>query len=118
MHFVPIIPQPKTGVEERFEVKGVAAPGAVKPVAGRTSSPPPLVYAHVQQGASEIPQPHLQTHKRRAGDRPETVDQGERRLACRRFQHLPILEELRSLVDRRRHKRRKADPESHIDVEA
>ena len=85
MHLVPIIPQPKTGVEERFEVKGVAAPGAVKPVAGRTSSPPPLVYAHVQQGASEIPQPHLQTHKRRAGDRPETVDQGERRLACRRF---------------------------------
>ncbi|HUX90220.1 MAG TPA: hypothetical protein VMV48_05965 [Gallionellaceae bacterium] len=115
MHLVPIIPQPRVGVEESLEVARTAAVRPVKPVEERTL-PPLLTYAHEQQrsDAGEIVQhPH-----RRVSDRPETADQGERRLACRRFHHLPILEELRSLVDRRRHKRRKTDLEPHIDVEA
>ena len=115
MHLVPIIPQPKTGVEDRLEVKGVAALKAAKPVAERTL-PPLLSYAHEpqRQAAGDV----VRQHNRRVSDRPGMVDQGERRLACRRFQHLPILEELRSLLDRRRHKRRKTDSDQHIDVEA
>lgn len=115
MHLVPIIPQPRVGVEESLEVARTAAVRPVKPVEERTL-PPLLTYAHEQQrpDTGEIMQhPH-----RRVSDRPEMADQGERRLACRRFHHLPILEELRSLVDRRRHKRRKTDLEPHIDVEA
>jgi len=114
MHLVPIIPQPKTGVEDRLEVKGIAALKAAKPVAEHTL--PPLSYAHElqRQAAGDF----VRQHNRRVIDRPGMADQGERRLACRRFQHLPILEELRSLLDRRRHKRRKTDSDQHIDVEA
>ena len=41
----------------------------------------------------------------------------ERRLVCRRIQHLPVLEELRSSVDRRRHSMGSAEFQLHIDEE-
>lgn len=115
MHLVPIIPQPRVGVEESLGVARTAAVRPVKPVEERTL-PPLLTHAHEPQrpDTGEI----VQHHHRRVSDRPETADQGERRLACRRFHHRPILEELRSLLDRRRHKRRATDLEPHIDVEA
>jgi len=40
---------------------------------------------------------------------------GERRTYCRRFEHLPVLEELRSGIDRRQHRQREGDAAEHVD---
>jgi hypothetical protein len=44
--------------------------------------------------------------------------QGERRTYCRRSRHQPVLAELRSGLERRRHNQRAADPTEHVDIEA
>lgn len=44
--------------------------------------------------------------------------QEERRTYCRRFEHLPVLEELRSGIDRRKHKQREGDAAEHVDETA
>jgi hypothetical protein len=41
---------------------------------------------------------------------------GERRIYCRRTEHLPILVELRSGMERRRHNQRSDDITEHVDV--
>jgi hypothetical protein len=108
MQLVPIIPQPKTGVEASLEVTGVAAMKPAKPVQERTL-PPLLSYAKERpvQIANEIKQ-----HKTR-----EVARQTERRIVCRRLHHQPILEELRCAIDRRRHQQRRTDLRLHIDEE-
>ena len=68
----------------------------------------------------------IQSHSQREGE-PEIVEQqerrydqhvyGERRIYCRRIEHLPILIELRSGIERRRHNQREGDVTEHIDVE-
>jgi hypothetical protein len=48
----------------------------------------------------------------------ERNPQGERRTYCRRSRHLPVLAELRSGLERRRHNQRAEDPTEHVDIEA
>ncbi len=59
------------------------------------------VEPHMKQDATraEAGQQHPVGEERRYGPPP----QEERRTYCRRIYHWPVLEELRSLVDRRRH---------------
>lgn len=108
MQLVPIIPQQTFSVEDSLEVKGIAAVKPAKPVEERTL--PPLVThghelpTHASSGISQ--------HEKR-----QLAVQVERRFVCRRIQHLPILEELRSSVDRRRHNLGGADFQLHIDEE-
>lgn len=109
MHLVPIIPQPRVGVEESLEVARTAALKPVKPVEERTL-PPLLNYAH--ELTSPAPTA-INQHEKRQDTHSE-----DRRLVCRRFQHLPILAELRSVIDRRLHKQRSTDIRLHIDEEA
>lgn len=95
MQLVPIIPQPKVGIEESLEVKGIAAVKEAKPVQERTL--PPLVTLPHEATAQVVYEVY--------GDEgPHRTQLRERRLICRRFQHLSIMEELRSVVDRRRHR--------------
>ena len=109
MHLVPIIPRPKTGVEESLAVSGVAVIKPAKPVQERT-----LVlmrsFAHGQplQMISEAARP----------EKAQVSRQAERRIVCRRLHHPTILEALRSSIDRRRHQQRKTDVQLHIDAEA
>lgn len=108
MQFVPIIPRQKISFVREMQVKGITAVKAAKPAQERTL-PPLLSHTHapLQQDAG------LAQHERRK----ETQLQ-ERRLSCRRVRHLPILEELRSAIDRRRHNQRVNDFQLHIDEEA
>lgn len=109
MQLVPIIPQQKFSVEESLEVTGVAAVRPVKPVEERTL--PPLV-SHGHRLPLHTSSDTSQHEKRQV-----TVHE-ERRFVCRRIQHLHVLEELRSSVDRRRHNQRSTDLQLHIDEEA
>jgi hypothetical protein len=106
MQFVPIIPRPRNLLEERLEVKRLAAVKAAKPVQPRTL-PPLVAYAHAAP-----PRDQAQPEERRA------PLQEERRSYCRRITHLPVLEELRSAIYRRKNTQRETDQAEHIDVEA
>lgn len=97
MHLVPIIPRPKTGVEESLAVSGVAVIKPAKPVQERTLVPM----------RSEAARP----------EKAQVSRQAERRIVCRRLHHPTILEALRSSIDRRRHQQRKTDVQLHIDAE-
>jgi len=93
MQLVPIIPQPKVGVEDSLEVQGIAAVKRAKPVQERTL-PPLVTLAH---------EPLSQLVFEVAGEEgPRRIQLPERRIICRRVQHMTILEELRSVIDRRR----------------
>lgn len=94
MQLVPIIPQPRVGIEDSLEVQGVAAVKRAKPVQERTL--PPLVsFPHEQP---------LQLVFEVVGEEgPLRTQLPERRILCRRLRHVTILEELRSVIDRRRH---------------
>lgn len=103
MIIVPGIPLPITEVEDNMGVKALAGVKSAKRVQQRTL--PPLV---VQRRHEETP------------DRTQRHDphiNGERRTYCRRFEHLPVLMELRSAIERRRHKQREVDATEHIDEE-
>lgn len=52
------------------------------------------------------------------GKRHEPRVHGERRIYCRRIEYVPVLIELRSGKDRRRHNQRAGDPMEHVDVNA
>jgi hypothetical protein len=105
MKYVPSLP-PVSGVENRREVSALFAVKPVKRVQPRTL--PPLVI-----------QPHA-THQEAAAEpvrkdeRREPV-QESRRKYCRRVSHQPMLEELRSGLERRRHQQRGSDGTEHID---
>ena len=91
------------------EVKEITGAMPAKPVQERTL-PPLVLQQHVQHeytpGTDEQPE-------RRHLD----VQQEERRTYCRRINHQPVLEELRSSVERRRHNQRGTDMKEHIDEE-
>jgi hypothetical protein len=106
MQFVPIIPRAGKLLENWLEVKRLAAVRPARPVEPRTL-PPLLTPARAGE--------HL---KREDGEERREAQQIERRRYCRRIQHLPILEELRSAVDRRKHSQRGSDQTGHIDEEA
>lgn len=108
MKYVPSLPPPVTGVGAGLEVKALVGIKRVKPVQARTL--PPLVV-----------QPHArhETPAVTAGKEEKRHDphvHGERRIYCRRIEHLPILVELRSGMDRRRHNQRADDITEHVDV--
>jgi hypothetical protein len=106
MQLVPIIPQQKFDAEDKLPVKGIAAVKPAKPVQERTL-PPLLSYGHEPPPGnySEIAQ-----HEKRKPTQPQ-----ERRIASRRVKHTAMPEELRSALDRRRHKQRVTDMQLHID---
>jgi len=108
MQLVPIIPQPKVGVEESLEVQGITAVKRAKPVQERTL--PPLV--------TQSREPPSQLVFEVYGEEgPQRTQLPERRFICRRFHHLSILEELRSAIDRRKRDQRGAGFLLHIDEE-
>lgn len=109
MQLVPIIPQPRVGVEDSLEVQGVAAVKRARPVQERTL--PPLV--------THSPAPPSQVVVEVSGkEGPQRTQLPERRIVCRRLHHFTILEELRSAIDRRKHNLRNANFQLHIDEEA
>jgi len=104
MQIVPIIPQQTTGVTETRDVKGVASVKPVKPLP-ENALPSLLIEEEVTRQVNEV------DHQ----EKRIVSQQDERRLFCRRIQHLPLLEELRSSIDRRRRKQRNTDSLEHID---
>jgi hypothetical protein len=109
MQLVPIIPQPRVGVEDSLEVQGIAAVKRSRPVQERTL--PPLV--------THSPAPPSQVVVEVYGkEGPQRTQLAERRIICRRLHHLSILEELRSAIDRRKHNQRNANFQLHIDEKA
>jgi hypothetical protein len=111
MQFVPINPSQRTFLEDMLEVKRLAAVRAARPVQQRTL-PPLLVLPRAAQQQENLEQESQQQERRHA------VVREERRKYCRRVQHLPVLVELRSAIDRRKNAQRKTDWAEHIDVEA
>jgi hypothetical protein len=107
MKYVPSLP-PVSGVENRREVHALSAVKPVKRVQPRTL--PPLViqpHASHQKAAAESTR---ENEKREAA-------QESRRKYCRRVSHQPMLEELRSGLERRRHQQRGSDDTEHINEE-
>lgn len=110
MKYVPSLPPPITAPADSFGVKALTRVKSVRPVQERTL--PPLVTQ--RHNYSEAPPDTIQHDERRhAEPLPE-----ERRVCCRRINHLPVMEELRSAIERRRHKQRGSDSTEHIDEEA
>lgn len=108
MQYVPSLPSPVTAPETGPEVKALAGIKRAKPVQERTL--PPLV---VQPHARYEAPPEVAENEEKRHD-PHV--HGERRLYCRRLEHLPMLVELRSGKDRRRHNQRAGDITEHIDI--
>jgi hypothetical protein len=106
MQLVPIIPQQKFDAEDKLPVKGIAAAKPAKPVQERTL-PPLLSYGHELQPGSDS---EINQHEKRKLTQPQ-----ERRIVCRRVKYTVMPEELRSAVDRRRHKQRITDMQLYID---
>ncbi|MDZ4203134.1 MAG: hypothetical protein U1C96_13425 [Gallionella sp.] len=104
MRFVSSIP-PVAGFIEGREVKRISRIRAVTPVASGELSA--LVVEHPHQA-------YVAPVKRE--DRRYVME--ERRKACRRVSHQPVLVELRSGIDRRHHNLREGDIVDHIDEEA
>ena len=101
MRFVPSVTTVSTSTNPR-EVKGLSAAYAVKPVHPREPVAPTVTVNH------EAAPPVERQHHREAP--PE-----DRRKACRRVSHQPVLVELRSGVERRRHNLRADDIVDHVD---
>ena len=108
MKYVPSLPPPVTGVGAGLEVKALAGIKRVKPVQARTL-PPLVVQPHTRHET-----PAVTAKKEEKRHDPHV--HGERRIYCRRIEHLPILVELRSGMERRRHNQRADDITEHVDV--
>ena len=106
MRFVPSVSPPTTSPDTRT-VRGLSATHAVKPV-HPLEQPVPYVENNTAQ------QEALHAVERQYRNVP-LVD---RRKACRRLLHQPVLIELRSGIDRRHHNLREGDVAEHIDVTA
>ncbi len=108
MRYVPSIPSTTASPTTR-QVKGLSAAQAVKPVFPREQP----VLPHVEPRA-------VQREPMRPVEQQEhrIVPFEDRRKACRRVSHMPVLVELRSGIDRRRHNLREGDITEHIDESA
>ena len=107
MKYVPSLPPPAIETEDIWATNSVPRVRPVKPVQKRTL--PPMV-SHPQHARPEMLPGSVEEAERRH-EKPFQ----ERRMYCRRIAHRFILEELRSGVERRRHKQRKDDAADHID---
>lgn len=114
MKYVPSLPPPIAGVEDRLDVTALTGIRPVKRVQERTL--PPLVSRPRQ--AQSRPQPQLPSApvKKNEKVRAETYHE-ERRVYNRRAGQQSILMELRSARGRRQH-RQGAGATNHIDEEA
>ena len=110
MKYVPSLPPPATAPTDSLGAKALTRVRPVKPVQSRTL--PPLITRRRQY--PEAP-PDTIPHDERRHAEPLP---GERRKYCRRINHQPITEELRSAMERRRQKQRISDSTEHIDEEA
>ena len=107
MKYAPSLPPPTTGVADKWALNGVAGTRPVKPVQERTL--PPLV-SHPHPDEQKISSDLADKAERR-----HEMPFQERRIFCRRVAYQPILEELRSAVERRRNRQRSEDLADHID---
>lgn len=110
MKYVPSLPSPVTGAVDRYAWRQLPRVQATHPVQPR--SLPPLIFQRPRHEAA-----------REAGAaaverRQDTHPAGERRTYCRRTGRRPMLLELRSGKERRRHAQRATDLADHIDEEA
>jgi hypothetical protein len=103
MRYVTSI-SPATTSPNTRQVMGLSAAQAVKPVHSQ-EHPVPYVEHH-EDAYRVLPQSH------------PNIPAEDRRKACRRVNHLPVLIELRSGIDRRHHNLREGDVAEHIDIEA
>lgn len=103
MRYVSSIPPATVDVGGR-EVKKLAGARAVKPVQPHASD-----VRVVMQHKQHEPPRKVEQHEW------HEVRQEERRHVCRRVSHQPVLLELRSGVERRRHNLREGDIVEHID---
>ena len=115
MQIIPVLPQQKNALEENLEVSGIAAVKPAKAAEERTL--PPLINHGHEPPVVPLDISNHATPGRYVEQRMATQIES-RRVVCRRIRQQQILEELRSLVDRRRHKRRLTDSVSHIDEQA
>ena len=97
MKIAPVLPGPAVLVKDPLKVEALTDLRPVQPQA-RHETPDEAV------GEEE--------------ERHEPRVQGERRIYCRRIEYVPVLIELRSGKDRRRHNQRAGDPMEHVDVNA
>lgn len=104
MQYVPSLPPITTPLPDSGAVKAVAHVAATPRITEQT----PTFYRPLTNPA---PPPSI---NRRWAPRP-AVDETERRTYCRRIHEAPVLEELRSGLDRRRHNQRKSDLTTAID---
>jgi hypothetical protein len=112
MKYVPSLPPPVSGVEDRREVQALAAVKPSKRVQPRTL-PPLLIQPHGvhQENVAGL---QRETAAKQAEKRREPI-QESRRKYCRRVSHQTMLEELRSGLERRHHRQRENDTAEHID---
>jgi hypothetical protein len=110
MKYVPSLPSVVTGATDSLDVYPLSGVKPAKPVQERTL-PPLVVHRQMQFDAttSEV--------AKRQEKRSDPLLQGERRTYCRRIEHPSLLAELRSRMERRRHKQRMGDPTEHVDEE-
>ena len=109
MRYVPSLPPPFTVVTDRWGIKPTTRVGPVKRVQERTV--PPLVF-QPHHALPESPPGQIEE----AENRHVAPSGMDRRTYCRRVAQLPILEEFRSGVDRRRHNQRGGDMTDHVDM--
>jgi hypothetical protein len=109
MKFVSSLPPATAFTKDELEVEGLAPVKAAKPVQPR-SLPPLVVQPHIRSKAKASPGITEQQEKRH-----DVHVHGERRTYCRRTELLPVLVDLRSGFDRRRHNQRKDDITEHVD---
>lgn len=111
MKNVPSLPPPTTGVADKWTENGLTRVKPVKPVQKHPLPPPVSQPPHAQPESPHGPIDETET--RHAGPY-----QDGRRTYCRRITQQPILEVLRSGVDRRYHRQRSDDMADHIDEKA
>ena len=107
MKFVPSLAPPITVPKESMAVKALGHVKPTKPVQAR-SLQPLVIQPHAPLDAlPAISEPQEKRHDKHS--------HGELRIYCRRTEHFPILVELRSKEDRRRHQQRQEDVMEHVD---
>lgn len=109
MRFVPVDTSPVTFVTGD-ELKPVAATRSIRPVAARVN--PAVVVRHYKEH-------RLDRLSLASGEQAESgrrVSGQDRRKVARRINHVPVLLEQRSGIDRRRKNLRDGDIVEHIDV--
>ncbi|MBI3479706.1 MAG: hypothetical protein HY016_05025 [Nitrosomonadales bacterium] len=110
MKYVPDNPPVVIGATDGMDAYPLSGVKSAKPVQERTL--PPLVVHHPVQFDAAAAEITRQQERRHAQDVP-----ADRRTYCRRIEHPVYLVELRSRMERRRHKQRMADVTEHVDQE-